>query len=181
MKYILTLEKYQAYSDFKRNWGSPVEMREDAEFCLGRLLPKEDMIKSIDDQSSDKGIKFFVELKSRDNIHMYKVSSYRMQPEEGWEYYFNKKKISYRELKKKLEDDYMSKLEQFLKYFKSYDFYYQYIDDGRQWEAAKRNNKAIVDMYKNLSNNEKRQAKKEIVKHFKSKELKPQVDQVFPN
>jgi NADPH:quinone reductase-like Zn-dependent oxidoreductase len=36
-------------------------------------------------------------------------------------------------------------------------------------------------MYKNLSNNEKKQAKKEIVNHFKSKELKPQVDQVFPN
>ena len=56
MKYILTLEKYQAYSDFKRNWGSPVEMREDAEFCLGRLLPKEDMIKSIDDQSTEKNL-----------------------------------------------------------------------------------------------------------------------------
>ena len=81
MKYILTLEKYQAYSDFKRSWGSPVEMREDVEFCLGRLLPKENMIKSIDDQSKDKGIKFFVELESGDYIHMYKTSAYRMQPE----------------------------------------------------------------------------------------------------
>ena len=71
--------------------------------------------------------------------------------------------------------------ETFLKYFKSYDFYYQYIDDGRQWEAAKRNNKVIVDMYNNLSNNEKKQTKKQIVKHFKSTELKHQVDQVFPN
>jgi hypothetical protein len=104
-----------------------------------------------------------------------------MQPEQGWEYYFNKKKMPYSELKQKLEDDFMSKLEQFLKYFKSYDFYYQYIDDGRQWKAAKRNNEVIADMYKNLSNNEKKQAKKQIVKHFKSKELKPQVDQVFPN
>ena len=180
MKYILTLEKYQAYSDFKRNWSSPVEMREDVEFCLGRLLPKEEMIKSIDDQSADKGIKFFVELTSGDNIHMYKTSSYRMQPE-GWEYYFNKKKMRYQELKDKLEEDFMSKLEQFLKYFKSYDFYAQYIDDGRQWKRANQNNKWIADSYKDLSNNEKKQAKKEIVKHFKSKELKPQVDQVFPN
>ena len=180
MKYILTLEKYQSYSDFKRSWGSPVEMREDVDFCLGRLLPKEDMIKSIEDQSKDKGIKFYVELESGDYIHMYKTSPYRMQPE-GWEYYFNKKKIKYQELKQKLEDDFMSKRESFLKYVKSYDFYYQYIDDGRQWKAAKRNNEVIVDMYKNLSNNEKGQAKKEILKHFKSKELKPQVDQVFPN
>ena len=181
MKYILTLEKYKAYSDFNRKWGSPVEMREDVEFCLGRLLPKEGMIKSIDDQSTDEGIKFFIELKSRDTIHMYKVSDYRMNPDTGWEYYFNKKKADYRELKKKLEEDFMSKLETFLKYFKSYDFYYQYIDDGRQWKAAQRNNDAIEDMYKNLSNNEKKQAKKQILKHFKSKELRPQVDRVFPN
>ena len=93
----------------------------------------------------------------------------------------NKKKKDYRELRNQLEQDYLSKLETFLKYFKSYDFYYQYIDSGRQWEAAKRNNEAIADMYKNLSNNEKKQAKKQILKHFKSKELRPQVDQVFPN
>ena len=93
----------------------------------------------------------------------------------------NKKKMRYQELKNKLEEDFMSKLESFLKYFKSYDFYAQYIDDGRQWKRATQNNKWIEDSYKNLSNNEKKQAKKEIVKHFKSKELKPQLDQVFPN
>ncbi len=181
MKYILTLEKYFAYKDFKRSWGSPVEMREDIEICLKRLLPKDDMIDEIEDQSTDKGIKFFIKLKSKDYLHAYKISSYRVQPEDGWEWYLNKKKQDYRELKKKLEDDFMSKLEQFLKYFKSYDFYYQYIDSGRQWEAAKRNNKALEDMYKNLSNNEKKQAKKQILKHFKSKELRPDVDRVFPN
>ena len=36
-------------------------------------------------------------------------------------------------------------------------------------------------MYKNLSNSEKKQAKKQILKHFKSKELRPDVDRVFPN
>ena len=89
--------------------------------------------------------------------------------------------MRYQELKDKLEEDFMSKLEQFLKYFKSYDFYAQYIDDGRQWKRATQNNKSIADSYNNLPNSEKKQAKKEILKHFKSKELKQQVDQVFPN
>ena len=145
MKYILTLEKYKAYKDFNRKWGSPVDMREDVEFCLGRLLPKDNLIKNIEDQSSDKGIKFFIELKGGDHIHMYKISDYRMSPETGWEYYFNKKKMSYNDLYRMLEDEYQSKLEQFLKYFKSYDFYAQYIDDGRQWKAATANNDRLAD------------------------------------
>ena len=66
MKYILTLERYRSYKDFNRKWGSPVEMREDLDYCLSKLLPKEDMIKSIEDQSTEKGIKFFIELKSKD-------------------------------------------------------------------------------------------------------------------
>ena len=181
MKYILTLEKYVAYSDFKRSWGTPAEIREDLELCLRRLLPKDGMIDEIKDESTEQGIKFFIKLKSKDYLHAYKTSEFRVQPETGWEWYLNKKKKDYRELKNQLEQDYLSKLETFLKYFKSYDFYYQYIDDGRQWKAAKRNNETIADMYKDLSNNEKKQAKKQILKHFKSKELRPQVDQVFPN
>ena len=73
----------------------------------------------------------------------------------------------------------MSKLEQFLKYFKSYDFYAQYIDDGGQYKAAMNNNDWIKNAYSNLSSSEKKQAKKEILKHFKSKELRPEVDRVF--
>ena len=183
MKYILTLEKYRAYKDFENmrgKWGSPVDMRDDVEFCLGRLLPKDNLIKNIEDQSSDKGIKFFVQLKGGDHLHMYKVSDWQRSPEDGWEYYFNKKKMSYYDLYKMLEDEYQSKLEQFLKYFKSYDFYAQYIDDGRQWKAATANNDRLADRYKALSKSEQKKAKKEILKHFKSKELRPDVDRVFP-
>ena len=179
MKYILTLEKYFAYSDFQRKWGSPVEMREDVDFCLGRLLPKDDMIKSIEDQSIADGVKFYIELKTGDKIHMYKVTRFRMQPREGWEYYFNKKKVDYIDLKKELEEKHLKQLGIFLKYFKSYDFYSQYIDDGGQYKAAQRNNKTIESRFDSLSKNDKKYAKKEILKHFKSKELQPKVEQTF--
>ncbi len=179
MKYILTLERYRSYKDFNRKWGSPVEMREDLDYCLSKLLPKEGMIKSIEDQSTEKGIKFFIELKSKDYLHAYKISDFRYQPEQGWEWYLNKKKRRYNDLKNQLEEDFMSKLEQFLKYFKSYDFYAQYIDDGGQYKAAMNNNDWIKNAYSNLSSSEKKQAKKEILKHFKSKELRPEVDRVF--
>ncbi len=179
MKYILTLEKYFAYGDFKRKWGSPVDMREDVDFCLKRLLPKDDMIKSIEDQSTDDGIKFYVELKTGGYIHMYKVSGFRLQAQQGWEYYFNKKKIDYVTLKNNLEEKHLKALGIFLKYFKSYDFYAAYIDDGRQYKAANQNNKSLEDRFNNLSSSDKKSAKKEILKHFKSKELQTSVEQIF--
>ena len=179
MKYILTLEKYYAYKDFNRKWGSPEEMQQDLQWVLDKLLPKDDMIKSIEDQSEDKGIKFEVMLESGDIIHAYKVSQFRFQENQGWELYFNKKKTDFRSLKSQLEREYMSDLDKFLKYYKSYDFYADYIDDGRQWSDATANNNDIVKNFNSLSASDKRKAKKEILKHFNSKELKPQIDQIF--
>ena len=179
MKYILTLEKYYAYKDFNRNWGSPEEMQQDLQWVLWKLLPKDDMIKSIEDQSEDKGIKFEVMLESGDIIHAYKVSQFRMQEDQGWELYFNKKKTSFRALKSQLEREYMSDLDRFLKYYKSYDFYADYIDDGRQWNAATANNDNLVNMFNALSNSDKKKAKKELVAHFKSAELQPRLEQTF--
>jgi hypothetical protein len=179
MKYILTLEKYYAYKDFNRKWGSPEEMQQDLQWVLDKLLPKDDMIKSIEDQSEDKGIKFEVMLESGDIIHAYKVSQFRFQENQGWELYFNKKKTSFSNLKSQLEREYMSDLDRFLKYFKSYDFYADYIDDGRQWKAATANNDNLVNMFNALSSGDKKKAKKELVAHFKSPELKPRLEQTF--
>lgn len=163
----MTFEKYYAYNDFKKNWGSPDEMKQEVEWVMSKLLPKEDMLKGIEDLSTDKGIKFETKLKSKDIIHMYKVSAWRMQATEGWEYYYNKKKTTYRDLKNKLEKEILSDLDLFLKYFKSYDLYVQYIDDGGQYKAAKNNNDSIVSMFNNLSSSDKKKSKKELLKHFK--------------
>ena len=62
MKHLITFEKYYAYNDFKKNWGSPDEMKQEVEWIMARLLPKEDMLKSIEDLSTDKGIKFEIKL-----------------------------------------------------------------------------------------------------------------------
>tara|TARA_R110002074_G_scaffold100600_2_gene217323 strand:+ start:120 stop:386 length:267 start_codon:yes stop_codon:yes gene_type:complete len=86
MKHLMTFEKYYGYDDFNRKWGSPEEMMEEVEWVLSRLLPKKDMIKSIEDSSTDKGIKFTVTLKSKDIIHLYKISRFRFQENQGWEY-----------------------------------------------------------------------------------------------
>jgi hypothetical protein len=114
---------------------------------------------------------------------MYKVSGWRMQENDGWEYYYNKKKTIYRKLKNQLEKEILSDLELFLKYFKSYDLYAQYIDDGGQYRAAKDNNSSIIDRFDNLSSSDKKKAKKELLKHFKAsykgKDIVDQVNNLF--
>jgi len=65
------------------------------------------------------------------------------------------------------ENEDLSSLEDFLKYFKSYDAYYEYIDDGGQYESAKRNNNRILARYNALSPEDKKTAFKAVQNHFK--------------
>ena len=65
------------------------------------------------------------------------------------------------------ENEDLSPLDEFLKYFKSYDAYYEYIDDGGQYRRAAANNKAILDMFKALSPEDKEVAFKAVQDHFK--------------
>ena len=65
------------------------------------------------------------------------------------------------------ENEDLSPLDEFLKYFKSYDAYYEYIDDGGQYRRAAANNKAILDMFKALSPEDKKVAFKAVQDHFK--------------
>ena len=65
------------------------------------------------------------------------------------------------------ENEDLSSLDDFLKYFKSYDAYYEYIDDGGQYRRAKENNNAILGMYNALSPEDKKTAFKAVQNHFK--------------
>jgi hypothetical protein len=65
------------------------------------------------------------------------------------------------------ENEDLSSLEDFLKYFKSYDAYYEYIDDGGQYESAKRNNNRILARYNALSPEDKKTAFKAVQSYFK--------------
>ena len=61
-----------------------------------------------------------------------------------------------------------SSLDDFLKYFKSYDPYYEYIDDGGQYRRASDNNNRILAMFKALSPEDKEIAFKATQDHFES-------------
>ena len=65
------------------------------------------------------------------------------------------------------ENEDLSSLEDFLKYFKSYDAYYEYIDDGGQYESAKQNNNRILARFNALSPEDKKTAFKAVQNHFK--------------
>jgi hypothetical protein len=177
MKTVMTFEKYTTYTELgKGKWGTPEEMLEDAKSVVLRVLPtrEEKWIKDIEDQSTDKGIKFQVTLSDGDVIHMYMVSKWRMNVD-SWEFYFNKKKTNTSDLTKTLEDKYMSDLEKFLKYAFSYDFYAQYIDDGRQYQNATSNNSRIESNFKALSSKDKKLA----IKALEAKFSKESVEKVF--
>ena len=65
------------------------------------------------------------------------------------------------------ENEDLSSLEDFLKYFKSYDAFYMFIDDGGQYERAKQNNNRILARFNALSPEDKKTAFKAVQNHFK--------------
>jgi len=65
------------------------------------------------------------------------------------------------------ENEDLSSLDDFLKYFKSYDAYYEYIDDGGQYQRAKQNNNRILARYNALSPEDKKTAFKAVQDHTK--------------
>ena len=174
----MTFEKYTTYSELsKGKWGTPENLLQDAKFVVSKVLPTNDekWIKDIEDQSTNDGIKFQVTLSGGDVIHMFMTAKWRMSID-SWEFYLNKKKIKSVDLIKSLEEKYVSDLEKFLKYAFSYDFYAQYIDDGRKYKSATENNNMIEANFKALSSSDKKQAiealevkfgKEEVSKIFK--------------
>jgi len=66
------------------------------------------------------------------------------------------------------EDENLSPLDEFLKYFKSYDAYVEYIDDGGQYRRANDNNNQIIAMFKALSPEDKKVAFKATQEYFES-------------
>ena len=65
------------------------------------------------------------------------------------------------------ENEDLSSLDDFLKYFKSYDAYYEYIDDGGQYRRAKDNNDRILSRFNALSPEDREVALKAVQDHFK--------------
>lgn len=176
MKYVMTFENYQSYSDYKGNGTGPAEIKRDAILTLKRLLPSfdEKWIDNIEDQSNDKGIKFQFKI-GKDIIHMYKVTRWLGQ----WELYLNRKKINAPDLQNYLENNHLSSLDRFLKYAASYDYNSQYIDDGGQYKRVESNNKYILNLFDELKPNDKKKAIKTLKKN-KNTDNKT-IDMIFGN
>lgn len=64
------------------------------------------------------------------------------------------------------ENEDLSSLDAFLKYFKSYDPYYEYIDDGGQYQNS-HNWNGILARFNALSPEDKKTAFKAVQNHFK--------------
>jgi hypothetical protein len=58
-------------------------------------------------------------------------------------------------------------LDDFLEYFKSYDAYSEYIDDGGQYKRAQDNNDRILARFNALSSEDREVALKAVMSYFK--------------
>lgn len=170
----MMFEKYLNYKDIKNT--SPDDQAKDALNIIKKILPTfdEKWIDNIEDQSSDKGIKFQVELSGGDTIHMYKTSKW-ISNESSWDFFINKKKIKPSDLRNSLELKYLSDLDAFLKYAFSYNFESEYINNGKQHKAAVDNNTKILQSFNDLNSSDK----KEAIKQLKSKFDANDVDSLF--
>jgi hypothetical protein len=65
------------------------------------------------------------------------------------------------------ENEDLSSLDDFLEYFKSYDAYSQYIDDGGQYKRAQDNNDRILARFNALSSEDREVALKAVMSYFK--------------
>jgi hypothetical protein len=168
MKYILTLEKYIGYNDYKKgNWGTPSEIEEDVKSTINLILkPVSDKLKKVEfeDQSSDKGIKWEVKVNSKDILHFYKTTKWSGE----YEIYLNKKESSKYEIQQFFLDKYLNDLERYISSMEGYDSTHVYSDTGSSYKTGRAHSKKLTDMYSKLSNSDKKKAHSAFVKKHKT-------------
>jgi 8-oxo-dGTP pyrophosphatase MutT (NUDIX family) len=154
-------EKYYTYADFEKSkWGDPEEMKSDAEVTLRNMMPRDAFkIKSVTDQSGDKGIKFEFKLSTGDTVHAYKNSNWRGE----YEWFVNKKKMDKRDIQNNFFDK-LDSLDKYLRQLKGHDWYYQYADDNRAFKSGQASSTNLANAYSDLSSGDKKKAYKEFLK-----------------
>jgi Asp-tRNA(Asn)/Glu-tRNA(Gln) amidotransferase B subunit len=173
MKNIPTFEsfvnEYQTYSQFKKGWGTPEDLKMDVTISVKHLIPTkwdeaEKQIKSIEDVSDDsKGIKFEIKLKDGDVIHAFKVGQFRG----SWEWYLNKKKMQDSQIRKQIEDKMYKPYDKWLRHYDMSDKYYMYADDPRAYDSGKNHDVFVQKLYNELSASDKKKADQHIEKSEK--------------
>ena len=165
-KFVMTFEKYQKYSDYKNKPDAEGFVEDDLRREIIKLFTYagisdnlKDMI--FTDQSSDKGIKWEIEVKGKgkDLIHAYKIGRYLGD----WELYLNKKKASKYDIQQYFLNKYVSDLDRYIAAANGFDSTYQYSDDSRAYKRGQNQAQNLIDLYAKLSNSDKKKAHKAYV------------------
>ena len=160
-------EKYITYD--KIGWGTASDIEDDLKMTLVNLLRYGGISDKLDDviytdQSSDKGIKWEIEVKGKgsDTLHAYKDGKMRGD----YEWYLNKKKSSAYDIQQHFLNKYVSDLDKYIAAMKAFDVYYE-MADGKAYKAGAAQADNLKVLYKALSKADQKKAYKEFIKTHK--------------
>ena len=163
-------EKYITY-DKMGNWGNASDIEDDLRMTVINMFLYGGISNQLDDviytdQSSDKGIKWEIEVKGKgsDMIHAYKDGKMRGQ----YEWYLNKKKSSKYDIQQYFLNKYVSNLEQYYHLLKDFDVDKKYHKHFKSQDEYKAQAEKLADLYDSMSSSEKKKAHTQYVKQFKA-------------
>jgi len=165
-------EKYITYDKLGK-WGkysNESEVEDDLRMTVIRLFQYGAISNQLGnviytDQSSDKGIKWQIEItgKGSDIIHAYKDG--KMKGEYEW--FLNKKKSSKYDIQQYFLNKYVSNLEQYYHLLKDFDIDKKYHKHFKSQDEYKAQAEKLADLYDSMSSAEQQKAHKQYVKQFK--------------
>lgn len=161
-------EKYITY-DKMGNWGNASDIEDDLRMTVINMLRYGGISDKLDDaiytdQSSDKGIKWKIEVKGKgsDTLHAYKDGKMRGD----YEWYLNKKKSSAYDIQQYFLNKYVSDLDKYIAAMKAFDVYYE-MADGKAYKAGAAQADNLKVLYKALSKADQKKAYDAFVKTHK--------------
>jgi len=172
MKYMKTFEAYISYDKLK-SWGKypEGEVEDDLRMKVINLFQYAGISNYLDDviytdQSSDKGIKWQIEVigpGNKDLIHAYKDGKFKGQ----YEWYLNKKKSSEYDIQQYFLNKYVSKTEQYYHLLKNFDRDKKTHRHFKSVDEYKAQAKKLADLYDSMSSKEQKVAHQRYMQFFK--------------
>lgn len=171
-KHVMAYEKYITY-DKMGNWGTASDIEDEIRMQMIHLFLYAGISNYIndlnyEDQSSDKGIKWQIEVVgpgNKDLIHVYKDGKFRGQ----YEWYLNKKKSSKYDIQQYFLNAYVPKTDQYKAMLNSFDPGKKSHKHFKSQDEYKASSKRLMDLYNSMSSKEQRVAHQLYSMQFKSK------------
>lgn len=178
MKYVRLFEQFvnEEYITYDKlgKWGkysNESEVEDDLRMAVIRLFLYGGISDQLDDviytdQSSDKGIKWQIEItgKGSDIIHAYKDG--KMKGEYEW--FLNKKKSSKYDIQQYFLNKYVSKLDQYIFDMKGFEIDKKDHRHFKSQDEYKTQASNLTDLYKQLSKSDQKKAYTEFIKIHKT-------------